>query len=110
MRMLNKTKVLLSLAMDIYRLYFRCTFSTKLLAFQQNHRISRTVLRSFIASKLEYFNHGDIQQNKTSNEFVTIKQNKTSEHAADFLTDFFANTARPTGFKLDRNGNAIIVA
>ena len=62
--MLNKTKVLLSLSMDIYTLCFCCTFSTKLLVFEQNRRISRTVLRSNIASKLEYFNLGD--NNKTT--------------------------------------------
>ena len=52
-RMLDKTKGLLSLSMDIYRLSFRCKFSTKLLFLQQNRRISRTVLHSNIASKLE---------------------------------------------------------
>ena len=46
---------------------------------------------------------------KTATGLVPIKQHTNSEQKADFLT-VFANIARPTGFKVDRNGNAIIVA
>ena len=38
---------------------------------------------------------------------ITIKQQKDSERAADFLTDFFANTAQLTFPSFDLNGNAI---
>ena len=38
---------------------------------------------------------------------ITIKQQKNSERAADFLTDFFANTAQLTFSNFDLNGNAI---
>ena len=53
-------------------------------------------------SKLEYFNLGD-NNKKPATGLVT-------KHATEFLTDFFANTAQPTGFKLDRDVSAIIVA
>ena len=38
---------------------------------------------------------------------ITIKQQKSSERAADFLTDFFGNTAQLTLTNFDLNGNAI---
>ena len=38
---------------------------------------------------------------------ITITQQKNSEHAADFLTDFVANTAQQTLTNFDLNGNAI---
>ena len=38
---------------------------------------------------------------------ITIKQQKNSERAADFLTDFFANTAQLTFSNFDLNGNVI---
>ena len=38
---------------------------------------------------------------------ITIKQQKNSECAADFLTDFFANTGQLTFSNFDLNGNAI---